>query len=74
MRTAGETAWDVIRDTKGDNIGSTKEIRGNESGVPAEMEFRIFRFRSATSHLNARKDKPDNGYNGLLIEYCPIDG
>lgn len=46
MRTAGETAWDVIRDAKGDNIGSTKEIRGNESGVPAEMEFRIFRFRS----------------------------
>lgn len=49
MRTAGEIAWDVIRDTKGDNIGSTKEIRGNESGVPAEMEFRIFRFRSASS-------------------------
>lgn len=65
MRTAGETAWDVIRDAKGDNIGSTKEIRGNESGVPAEMEFRIFRF----SHLRARKGKLNNGYNGLLIEY-----
>lgn len=60
----------MIRDAKGDNIGSSKEIRGNESGVPAEMEFRIFRFRSARSHLRARKDESNNRYNGFLMEYC----